>query len=49
MVGEDSVTMSAKELRRIHLLRQVRDKRRAASGPNEDNTRRQLEHKTGHF
>ena len=34
MVGEDSVTMSAKELRRVHVLRQVRDKRltqRAAS------------------
>jgi transposase len=27
MVGEDSVTMSAKELRRVHVLRQVRDKR----------------------
>jgi len=27
MVGEDTVTMSAKELRRVHVLRQVREKR----------------------
>ena len=27
MVGEDTVTMRAKELRRVHVLRQVRDKR----------------------
>ena len=27
MVGEDAVTMSAKELRRVHVIRQVRDKR----------------------
>jgi hypothetical protein len=27
MVGEDTVTMSAKELRRVHVIRQVREKR----------------------
>jgi len=27
MVGEDRVTMSGKELRRVHVIRQVRDKR----------------------
>ena len=27
MVGEDTVTMSAKELRRVHVMRQVREKR----------------------
>ena len=27
MVREDRVTMSAKELRRVHVLRQVREKR----------------------
>jgi hypothetical protein len=27
MIGEDRVTMSAKELRRVHVIRQVREKR----------------------
>lgn len=27
MVGEDRVVMSAKELRRVHVIRQVREKR----------------------
>ncbi len=27
MVGEDTVTMSAKELRRVHVIRQVRERR----------------------